>query len=82
MDAHPPTGHVPAETLVDYFLGALSERQALELETHLADCEPCVELARRVRSLYEMVQLPNSRSYFESVRTKVLAELRHKENQD
>jgi anti-sigma factor RsiW len=81
MDIHPPTEHVAAETLVDYFLGTLPEWRALELETHLADCDQCVELARNVRSLYEMVRLPNSRRQFERVRHKVLAEL-DKMNQD
>ena len=46
--------HFTPEILVDYFDHRLSDREEAEIERHIADCERCTALARRVRQVSEV----------------------------
>lgn len=49
MRAQRTVEHVTTETLVDYFGHRLPEHEEANVEKHIADCDECTALARRVR---------------------------------
>src|SRR5437879_13926663 len=53
MAAPETAKHLTPETLVDYFDHRLSNLEETEIERHLADCDRCTALARRVRRCSE-----------------------------
>jgi len=65
MSAQETVEHIKAETLVDYFGQRLSDREEAEIEEHVADCEACMALARKVRRLAHAFDRWTARSHAE-----------------
>jgi hypothetical protein len=55
MSSQSASDHPGTERLVDLLHGQLAEDEARAVEEHLAECDACVDLARRVRTVSRMI---------------------------
>ena len=56
MCAQEQAEHATSEILVDYFDHRLSAQQEAEIERHLANCDACTALARRIRQISDSLE--------------------------
>ncbi len=56
MSTADATKHLTLDVLADYFAETLDDKQEERVDLHLADCDRCAALARRVHAVDEAVQ--------------------------